>query len=101
METSMSGVAAGTKVAERAGSALREIENVSNYIAELTRRIADSAGNESRSAAKVNETVKGILAITQENAQGTRTTAESVEVLAGLADELRRSVAGFRLPSGA
>ena len=99
METSMTGLINGTKVAENAGTALREIENVSNYIADLTRRIADSAGNESRAAAKVNETVKSILAITRENARGTRETAKSVEALAALAGELQHSVAGFRLPA--
>ena len=98
MEASMAGVAGGADVAENAGKALREIEDVSTYIADLTRRIADSAGNESREAAKVNETVKGILRITQENARGTRSTAESVDALAQLAEELQRSVAGFKLP---
>jgi len=100
MEASMSGVDSGANVAENAGSALREIENVSNYIAELTRRIADSAGHESREAAKVNETVKTVQAITQENTRGTRATAEAVEALAALAVELRHSVAGFKLPAG-
>jgi len=100
MEASMSGVDSGANVAENAGSALKEIENVSNYIAELTRRIADSAGHESREAAKVNETVKSIERITQENTRGTRSTAEAVEALAALAVELRHSVAGFKLPAG-
>ncbi|NBC12978.1 MAG: methyl-accepting chemotaxis protein [Gammaproteobacteria bacterium] len=98
MEASMSGVDSGAGVAENAGSALREIENVSSYIAELTRRIADSAGHESREAVRVNETVKSIQAITQESNRGSRATAEAVEALAALALELRRSVAGFKLP---
>lgn len=98
MEASMSGVDSGAGVAENAGSALREIENVSSYIAELTRRIADSAGHESREAVQVNETVKSIQGITQESTRGSRATAEAVEALAALALELRRSVAGFKLP---
>jgi twitching motility protein PilJ len=100
MEASMAGVDSGAKVAENAGNALKEIEKVSNYIAELTRRIADSAGHESREAIRVNETVKSIQAITLENTRGTRATAEAVEALAALAVELRHSVAGFKLPGG-
>jgi twitching motility protein PilJ len=100
MEASMAGVDSGAKVAENAGNALKEIEKVSNYIAELTRRIADSAGHESREAIRVNETVKSIQAITLENTRGTRATAEAVDALAALAVELRRSVAGFKLPAG-
>jgi twitching motility protein PilJ len=98
METSIAGVDSGAKVAENAGNALREIENVSNYIADLTRRIADSAGHEAREAGKANETVRSVQAIVQENTRGTRSTAEAVEALALLAADLRHSVAGFKLP---
>jgi twitching motility protein PilJ len=98
MEASTAGVVEGANLAENAGDALREIENVSNYIAELTRRIADSAQNQSRDAGNINSTVSGIQEITRKNAEGTRRTAESVDVLAELAVQLQRSVAGFRLP---
>jgi twitching motility protein PilJ len=98
METSTAGVVEGANLAENAGEALREIENVSNYIAELTRKIADSAQNQSREAVNINKTVGAIQTITRKNAEGTRSTAESVETLAELAVELQRSVAGFRLP---
>ena len=42
--------------------------------------------------------MQAIRAITEENTDGTRKAAESVEVLAGLASDLQKSVAGFRLP---
>jgi twitching motility protein PilJ len=98
MEASTAGVVEGATLAENAGGALREIENVSSRIAELTRRIADSAQTQSREAGKINTTVSAIQEITERNAEGTRGTAESVEMLAKLAAELQRSVAGFRLP---
>ncbi|MGA7979332.1 MAG: methyl-accepting chemotaxis protein [Chromatiaceae bacterium] len=98
METSTAGVVEGANLAENAGDALREIENVSNYIAELTRRIADSSQNQSREAGNINSTVSAIQEITRTNAGSTRRTAESVDVLAELAVQLQRSVAGFRLP---
>ncbi len=98
MEASTAGVVEGANLAENAGDALREIENVSAYIAELTKRIAGSSGSQSRQSAEINEAVQAVRAITEENADGTRRAAESVEELAELADQLRRSVAGFRLP---
>jgi len=98
MEASTAGVVEGATLAENAGDALREIENVSTYIADLTRRIADSAQNQSQEAGKINSTVTAIQEITRRNADGTRRTADSVGTLAELAVELQRSVAGFRLP---
>jgi len=98
MEASTAGVVEGANLAENAGDALREIENVSAYIADLTKRIADSSQRQSRQAAEINDTVQAIRAITEENNDGTRRAAESVEELANLSTELQRSVAGFRLP---
>ncbi len=98
MEASTAGVVEGANLAENAGDALREIENVSAYIAELTKRIADSSQRQSRQSAEINDTVQAIRAITEENNDGTRRAADSVDVLANLASELQKSVAGFRLP---
>jgi len=98
MEASTAGVVDGATLAENAGDALREIENVSTRIADLTRRIADTAQNQSGEAGKINTTVSAIQDITVRNAEGTKGTVESVELLAELAVELQGSVAGFRLP---
>jgi twitching motility protein PilJ len=98
MEASTAGVVKGAKLAEDAGDALMEIENVSNYIAELTRKIADSAGYQSQEATKIDDTMSVIQEITNQTSEGTRQTAASVGELADLATELQRSVAGFRLP---
>jgi len=98
MEASTAGVVEGANLAENAGDALREIENVSAYIAEITKRIADSAQRQSRQAAEINGTVQAIRGITEETADGTKRAAASVEELVHLATELQHSVAGFRLP---
>lgn len=98
MEASTAGVVEGANLAENAGDALREIENVSAYIAEITKRIADSAQHQSRQAAEINGTVQAIRGITDQTADGTQRAAAAVEELVHLATELQRSVAGFRLP---
>ncbi len=98
MEASTTGVVSGAKLAEDAGEALKEIENVSNYIAELTRKIADSAQRQSTEAGKISNTMSVIQEITTQTSEGTGQTAASIGKLAELATDLRRSVAGFRLP---
>ena len=98
MEESTAGVVEGANLAENAGGALREIENVSNYIADLTQRIADSAQEQSAEAANINKVVGEIQDITKQTVVGTRTTAGAVEEFADLAVQLERTVAGFRLP---
>lgn len=98
MEASTTGVVNGAKLAEDAGEDLMEIENVSNRIADLTRKIADSAQTQSVEAGKISNTMSVIQEITTQTSEGTGQTATSIGNLADLATELRRSVAGFRLP---
>ncbi len=99
METSTAGVVGGAKLAEDAGEALKEIETVSNYIADLTRKIADSAQQQSAEASGVNDRMGVIQQITHQTSASTSQTAESIGNLAALAQELQQSVAGFRLPA--
>ncbi len=98
MEASTAGVVKGARLAENAGDALMEIENVSNYIAELTRKISESAEVQSGEASRTDDSMSVIQEITNQTADGTHQTAASVGTLAELAGELQRSVAGFRLP---
>jgi twitching motility protein PilJ len=98
METSTAGVVEGAKLAENAGAALQETENVSNYIAELTQRIAESAQRQSLEANAIDATVAKVQEITKQSTEGSRQTAQSVQGLSELAADLQRSVAGFRLP---
>jgi twitching motility protein PilJ len=98
MEASTSGVVRGAQLAENAGEALNEIESVSKYIAEQTSKIAGSAQNQSEASSVVNDTMTVIQEITSQTSEGTQQTANSIGALTELADELQKSVAGFRLP---
>ncbi|MGD8589156.1 MAG: methyl-accepting chemotaxis protein [Chromatiales bacterium] len=98
MEASTSGVVKGAQLAEDAGEALKEIENVSQYIAQQTGKIASSAQIQSEASSAVNETMTIIQEITSQTTDGTRQTASSIGELTDLAEELQKSVAGFRLP---
>ncbi|MEJ2609096.1 MAG: methyl-accepting chemotaxis protein [Candidatus Thiodiazotropha sp.] len=98
MEASTSGVVKGATLAENAGEALKEIESVSQYIADLTGKIAKSAQDQSVQAVGVKDTMSVIQEITNQTSEGTHQTANSIGALADLADQLQKSVAGFRLP---
>jgi twitching motility protein PilJ len=97
MERSTRGVVEGTKTADEADRALREIEAVSNQLAELIGSISNATEQQSASATRVAEAMQEILAVTQLTTEGTRSTAASAARLTELADGLRASVAGFKL----
>jgi twitching motility protein PilJ len=99
MEASTAGVVKGAKLAEDAGEALKEIESVSQYIDDLTGKMAQSAKKQSDEASNIKDTMSVIQEITNQTSEGTHQTANSIGALADLSDQLQKSVAGFRLPS--
>ncbi|MCS4505553.1 hypothetical protein KBTX_03399 [wastewater metagenome] len=98
MEQSTAGVVAGARQAEEAGAALREIENVSEQLAGLIQSISEASRQQAHAAANVSDTMNVIQEITSQTSAGTNETATSIGNLADLANELRESVAGFKLP---
>jgi twitching motility protein PilJ len=97
MERSTQGVVEGARVADEAGQALHEIEEVSTRLAELIGAISNATQEQSKSAARVAASMKGILNITQLTTAGTQKSAQSATELITLATELKHSVSGFKL----
>jgi twitching motility protein PilJ len=97
MERSTQGVVEGTKTADEADRALREIGQVSNRLAELIGSISDITQRQAGAATKVAANMKEILGTTQMTMDGTRKTAVSTAKLTELANGLKQSVAGFKL----
>ncbi len=98
MEASTAGVVSGARLAEDAGEALNEIEQVSIRFSEITSRIASSAQRQSGQAADIVQTMNVIQEITAQTSEGTQQTAASLGELVELADDLQHSVTRFRLP---
>jgi len=98
MEQSTTNVVNGAKLALEAGQALGEIEDVSNKMAELIRGISSTSQQQASAANSVSETMNTIQEITTQTSAGTNETATSIGNIAELANELRKSVAGFKLP---
>jgi twitching motility protein PilJ len=98
MEKSTAGVVKGAEVTEAAGDALEEIERVSNQLAELINNISASARQQASGAAVISASMNGIQDITDQAVSGTKKTSHSIGNLARLAQDLDKSVAGFKLP---
>ncbi|MDP1708517.1 MAG: methyl-accepting chemotaxis protein [Gammaproteobacteria bacterium] len=98
METSTAGVVNGARLAQDAGEALKEIERVSVHLAELVQNISHAARQQSSASASISDTMSSIREIAAQTSVGSNETAASIGSLAGLANDLRTSVAGFKLP---
>ena len=97
MERSTLGVVEGARLSDNAGTALSEIDQVSRRVAELIEQISGSALRESGMANEVAENIQHIFAVTEQTGDGTRATASQVRELSTMAEELRRSVARFKI----
>ena len=97
MERSTQGVVEGARLSDNAGTALSEIDSVSRRLAELIERISASASKEAQQANEVARNIQHIFAVTEQTGEGTRSTVAQVRDLTRMADELRQSVARFKI----
>jgi len=98
MERSTTDVVGGALLAENAGAALDEIEQVSNQIASLVQNISGSARQQASAAADVTRRTTRLKEIGAQTGKATTATAASISKLSQLATELRKTVEGFTLP---
>ena len=99
MEISTAGVVSGASMAEDAGEALKEIEEVSTELSNLIKGISESTRMQSKVALSVSDSMNVIQEITLQTSEGTEETSNSLIALNELSNELGRSVSGFKLPS--
>jgi twitching motility protein PilJ len=97
MERSTQGVVAGAKLSDNAGTALTEIDQVSRRLSDLIEQISSSTSREANLANVVAENIQHIFAVTEQTGEGTRSTATQVRELSKMAEELRQSVARFKI----
>jgi twitching motility protein PilJ len=102
MERSTTDVVGGALLAENAGAALEEIEQVSNQIASLVQNISGSARQQTGAAQNIARNMQVLKDISAQTAESTHATSIAIAKLAELSAGLRKSAQGFRLPgSGA
>ena len=99
MEQTTAEVVSGARLAEDAGTALTEIERVSNALNDLIKSISSAAQQQAGAAADITKTMGVVQQISGQTSRGAGQTADSIGHLAQLAADLRRSVADFKLPA--
>ncbi|MDP1650076.1 MAG: methyl-accepting chemotaxis protein [Rubrivivax sp.] len=97
MERSTQGVVEGARLSDAAGTALADIDRVTHELSELIARISAEALREAESANVVAVNIQHIFAVTEQTSEGTRSTAQMVRELSRTAEELKTSVARFRI----
>ena len=99
MERSTTDVVGGALLAENAGAALEEIEQVSHQIASLVQNISGSAREQSKVASAISQNMDVLREVSARTKQSTTATSSSISKLSELASQLRRTVSGFKLPA--
>ncbi len=98
MEDSTQEVVKGSQLADEAGRALNSIYTAVERQAQMIENIALAANEQAQVSENVAIAMGQISEITRQTNTGTQEAAMSVSYLAELADQLRASVATFRLP---
>jgi len=98
MERSTTDVVGGALLAENAGAALDEIEQVSHQIASLVQNISGSSKEQSSVAGAITKNMHVLREISGKTTESMAATTTAISKLAELASQLRKSVSGFTLP---
>jgi twitching motility protein PilJ len=98
MEDSTQEVVKGSQLADEAGRSLNSIHSAVERQAQMIEDIARAANQQTSVSEAVAVAMSQISEITRQSDVGTQEAAVSVSYLAELAEQLRASVATFRLP---
>jgi twitching motility protein PilJ len=97
MERVAQDVVEGTRLSDRAGLALTHIDRLSADVALQIEGISAVATHESDTAGLIAKDIREIFAVVEKTAEGTRSNADTVRSLKTAANELKNSVARFRV----
>jgi twitching motility protein PilJ len=98
MEQTTAEVVRGAKLSKQSGIALEDIRRVSQHLSDLIQNISNAARQQAVSAGHVANTMTVIQETTSQNTAGTISTSHAVGELAEMAQVLKKSVDGFKLP---
>jgi methyl-accepting chemotaxis protein len=101
MEESTQEVVKGSRLADEAGESLRSINSAVDRQAKMIESIARAANERAQTAEAVAAAMSRIAEIARQTNAATQDTTAAVSYLAELAEQLRASVATFRLPEQA
>lgn len=90
-------VKSGLESAESAANRLRDIEAVSDQLTNLIQQISLAAQQQVRGSRSISTAMSDIAVGTRQSTTGTKQATDAISQLAQLAEQLRRSVAQFRV----
>jgi methyl-accepting chemotaxis protein len=97
MEQGTREVEEGTKLADQAGAALREIEQIVQQTASLMTDITKAAGDQVKVTESVVDSMDSILKQTQETTHGVQDTVTTIGKMAELSKRLTDAIGRFKL----
>lgn len=99
MEKATQQVVSGTKVADSAGAALSEIEEVSQRLSSLVEGISKGSNEQAEVVTQVSDKVSMVSQESTDTSRKAQDSANSIAKLLELAKDLETSVSRFKLPS--
>lgn len=100
MEEGTREVEQGIRLADRAGSSLREIVSVSQTVTDMVTQIAAASEEQSGASGEIARNIEAISTVTAETSQGTQQIARTAEDLNGMTEQLQQLVRQFKLKDG-
>ena len=99
MEKATQQVVSGTKVADSAGAALSEIEEVSERLSSLVEAISKGSNEQAEVVTQVSDKVSKVSEESTDTSRKAQDSANSIAKLLELAKDLETSVSRFKLPN--
>ena len=97
MEEGTKKVDSGIKLADKAGTSLKEIVGISQQLTDMVTQIAAANEEQSTASEQISKNVEAISAVTNESASGTQQIARAAEALNRLTDNLHQLVSRFTI----
>jgi PAS domain S-box-containing protein len=97
MENGMREVKGGSAVAEQASRALREISSAVRQSSELIEEISAASEEQARVTRNLADAMQTISSITLETTAGAHETAQTIQGMVGLSEQLNRAISQFKV----
>ena len=97
MEKGTSEVDNGRELADKAGSSLTEIVNVSQRVVDMIQQIATASEEQSTAAEQISKNIENVASVTKESATGAEQAAAAAEELSRQAEGLQNMVTKFKV----
>jgi methyl-accepting chemotaxis protein len=101
METGITEVDQGRELADKAGTSLTEIVNLSQSVQDMIGQIATAAEEQSTAAEQISKNVENVSSIAKESAKGAEQSAAAAEQLNRQAEGMQQMVAKFKITENA